>query len=880
MTEELIKMDFQRANSLLKSNLSCDKIRVLDFLEANISVESVKILLRIFNDKDWTIRQRASEVFVAVCKPYIDQIIKMFEKNPDSFSSDQIFWLLKSMSKLGSQIEPFILKQLESSNDEIRRTAIIICGQNKIKSAVNILVRNFEDPLWIIRKTSSESLCKFGTSIFNSLQQVFLANYKQPNRDDLCYWCCRTMALVWPEGILKGYKNFLTSKDQNLKFYTYVALKYTDSPEALPYLVKGLNCADKECQEIIKDGIIFQGKKAIKYLLPEFLNSDNEKRFDIIPLIGRACGSDFKSVLAQIATVHSPYLKQYCLEFLKNVPSPDKNIYFLNYFQDPEWKIRNRTSIIVSDMGPCMIDTLLKGIKQKNSDIKYWSIMTIGRIGGKKANAILNKLFLSNDIFIQSAVLSSLERSYDGDALKLLILMLSSEHWSIRSRTVNFLIRRGPGIIPEVMKVFSEGNGNTIFWAMQVLIGFGDKAINTLIKIIDDNTKDTRAQAILALGMISSEKSLEKIAEMLIKGNEHECYFIVKSLSQADSFRLVENIINMFPKFDNSICRWFSLVLQNISKNAVQPLLKLLNEKKDPQMIFWILKALKNTRSIAARDALKKYLNHEKTEIRLEALEAVTEIADLSFSEELVKLLDDSNDEIVKLSMTILLAIAESDLIIKLFYLITKKGAETSVERLKFLEEGLIKSERKNILEMLLHAIELCDPSNKLVLTSLENIIAFRISSGEQPLEETLELILPENSDNFNISLIKILKKCRQSINYSLLVEKYSVFSNENIKYSIMDFISEYLVSGDSDTKTGIGIFIKADLKNNLRYFLMVYNRTDDAMKKMSISQFIENMDSGVLKLLKAYIKDNNTDISQAADELYKNLKVSLLRSK
>jgi HEAT repeat protein len=877
MTETLVKMDFQRANSLLKSNLVSDKLQVLDFLEANVSAESVRILINVFNDADWTVRQKASEVFMSVCEPYAEQIIKMFDTNPDSFTNDQIFWLLKSMSGLSQKTEPFILKQLESSNNEIRRSAVIICGQNRIKASINKLVQCFEDNEWIIRKTASEALCCFGKGIFNTVQKVFLSNYKKQGRDDLCYWCIRTMASVWPDGIIKGYKKFLSSNDRKLKFYTYAALKYTGSASALPYLVKGLDFSDRECNEIIKEGIASQGEKSLKFLLPEFLNSKSEKRFKIIPLLGRACTGDFKSVFARIASVKDAYTKYYCLEFLRNVPSSERNIYFLNYFKDPEWKIRNRASIVVSEIGPSMIDVLLAGLKQKNNDIRFWSIMTIGRIGGKRALTILNKLFGNSDLFIQSAILSSLEKSYDSDSLKLLILMLSSEHWGIRSRAVNVLIRRGPDIIPEVMKVFTEGDSNTIYWAMQILVGFGDNAVSTLVNIIDDSKKETRAQAILALGMIASQQSISKIARMLVKGDEHECYFIVKSLSNADSFRLVETIINMFPSFDKAICRWFSLVLQNISKNAVQPLLKLLTDKKDPQMIYWILKALKNTRSVSAGEVLKKFLNHEKSEIRLEALESVTEIADLSFSKELIRLLDDPDEEIVKLSITLLLGIADSDLLLKLFYLISENKSDVSIERIKAIEEGLIKSERKNLFDILLKAVEECDSSNRTVLFSLEHIIAFRLSSSDHPLTEILDLIDPGNTDSFNTSLIRILKECGNSLSYTQWVEKFKVFTKESIKYSIMDFVSEYLVSGDSDTKNGIGIFIKASIEENLRYLLLVYYRTDDAMKKISISQFIENMDSQTLKLLEKYTKDENQDISKAADELYKNLKVSLL---
>jgi HEAT repeat protein len=870
------KMDIERAASLLKSTLPADKISAIDYIESNPCKKSIDLLICTFNDQNWTIRQKASETLVRISKKFTDYLISVSQL--ENLSSDQVYWLLKSLSFYPEKAERLINDQIQNENAEIRRMAIIIAGKSNIKSSVNILIKSFGDPFWIIRKTASESLIKIGTSVFNQIQKVFLSVYKSPEKEDVSYWCARTMGKLWPDGIIKGYVKFLKSKDEKLRYYAYTALRYCGDKRCLPFLVPGLKDSSYQCRSMAEKGIIQFKALSLDYLLSFYKESPESEKKELAAIIGKVCTEEnFKRTFQFITACASYDAKIFSLVFLKNVNAQTRELYFLSFFKDSRWFIRDAASRVMAESGAGNIEILLKGIKHSNEDIVYWSIITIGRIGGSRALNILKKISSSPDKFIQSAVISSLENVYNDEALDILILMLSSQNWSVRSQAVNAVIKRGEKIIPRLMEVFAQKDSNTVYWAMQILISFGDTAVDSLLQIFKGSDNDARSQAVLALGMIASDRSVREIAGLFNNSDEHEGYFIVKALAGADSFLLVEKIVHFFPEFEDKVCRWFSLVLQNICKISVSPLLKLLDSNEDSKITFWILKALKNTKNSSVKECMHKYLRHDNVNVRLEALEAITEIVDTSFAEDLIFLLDDNNVEIKKYALNMLISMGDAKMFFHLFEIIDNIGNDSDFNMIKYVEEGIIKSERNELIDHLFNVLRQCSPEDQRILRTVERIIAFKADADKEVFTKMLNLVNVSETEKFITSIINCIGICKTRSDYEIWVKKFREFNSENVKIKLMDLISEYLISGDSETKSGIGIFVKSKLYENCKYLLMIYNITDNTMKKMAISQFIENIGSDMLKLLEQFSKDPDQNLSKASSELYKALKVSLL---
>ncbi|MEZ7891131.1 MAG: HEAT repeat domain-containing protein [Candidatus Wallbacteria bacterium] len=285
---------------------------------------------------------------------------------------------------------------------------------------------------------------------------------------------------------------------------------------------------------------------------------------------------------------------------LRDLESMESIISLIEFFSHPQWNVRKMASDAIIECKEKAVSpvsqTIFLAQANVDDDTLYWSIRTLGAIGGSSSTplvTLLNSATVPKQYKI--FIVRSLEGCKNNEGIAALINCFKDESWIIRKEASNVLIKMGEFIVPYLKNSFTSDNEDIRYWSIKVLGGIlGKGAIEYFKKMLNSPKRDMRYFAAAALGEIDDDEAIDVLAEAFCD----ESWLVraqVAEILEKKGKRSIK-VLKAILENGNSDAKYLSIKLMSkiLGRDAIAYISKI-TEKADTELKFFALSAIAET---------------------------------------------------------------------------------------------------------------------------------------------------------------------------------------------------------------------------------------------------------------------------------------------
>lgn len=318
----------------------------------------------------------------------------------------------------------------------------------------------------------------------------------------------------------------------------------------------------------------------------------------------------------------------------------------LKQLESPDQGQRTRALDELIRMGPSRMKTFIKALRHKNPVVRKGLVKVLGKSGDFRVIEPLIKAARDKHKPVRYEAITALGRTGDLNAAEFLVRILENKNqdpgmrWRAASALgeINQILAVGP-----LLNVLEEQDGTIRKKAIEALGKIGDQqAIKPLVKMLEDEASDVKSLVAEALEKLSwkPETEQERIAYYLARGHWDS---LILSGSSA-----IESLITALE--DESINTRVNamITLGRIgAARAIEPLIKILKQKilkdEDVTLRETAAIALGDIANARAVEPLIETLKDKRANIRMAAVTALGKIGDPRSLEALIQVVGGKN---------------------------------------------------------------------------------------------------------------------------------------------------------------------------------------------------------------------------------------------
>ncbi len=213
--------------NLLKSDDPDLRYYCVDALGIIGNSEALDILISLFQDKMWIIKNAAAEKLMKHKDDAMPKLIEVLKTDDE----DMLYWTLQALSKIGRDSIKYLAEFKDHPNDRVRYYVIEALKNIKTEATVKLLIEFFKDKKWSVRNKASEVLASFGAWVIDTVIMSMLEE-----NDDLRFWSGKVLA-NFKEQALTKINMYFNSDDLEKRKAAVVALSTLKSKEALKMVI-------------------------------------------------------------------------------------------------------------------------------------------------------------------------------------------------------------------------------------------------------------------------------------------------------------------------------------------------------------------------------------------------------------------------------------------------------------------------------------------------------------------------------------------------------------------------------------------------------------------------------------------------------------------
>jgi HEAT repeat protein len=512
-----------------------------------------------------------------------------------------------------------VLEKLKDAirTDDVNKTLDILSKINEDnlndQDITDLIVKLFGSKHWLLRNKASIKLVDSKSEkALNSLRNALCSE-----NNDIEYWCINSLGLLNDSYSIDILKSKFASENINSDFAALAVARIGDM-SGVKYLFKKLASdvfAEREraagCLEYVAD-------KISKALVSAMGYTHEEIRFWCKRILIRATISKPEEIVPYLknANVH---IRRGLAQILGKYNSDLIIKSLIERFSDPDWKVRFYSYESISKIGISAVPELKINSGSDNPDQSYWSLRSLGTIGGEDAVDYLITSLKDPSSYVRKHTARYIGHTKSAKAVEPLLMSLGDKSFSVRKSAASSLIEYGEEIIESIAS-FLDSSNEDIGFSLTMVFGAikGKKAIRYLSEAMMSDNKIKRKWAALSLGMVKDVSV---------------CNILVQGLK--DSYWPVRN--NCAQSLEMYCPECLEVLIQNI-------------QNEDPDICFWITKVMQRVKD-KIWDKLKFYLSMGNEELRFFTAFAFGEIGDPSAAPVLISALEDGNDWVRKLAL-------------------------------------------------------------------------------------------------------------------------------------------------------------------------------------------------------------------------------------
>jgi HEAT repeat protein len=578
------------------------KIELLGKIANNKTEPALGFLVNCLADESWTVRKAAAKHI----QNYGEAAIPVLSSALNSYSPDIQHWSLQILSNSGSRAMPAILRAMKSPNDELRFFACVALGNHPIPQGVTALLKALGDSKWRVRKAASDSLVNYGEAIIAPLQQVL----KTTTDEDIRFWTIKTLGRLGPRA-QKFLLEALRTGDRTTRYVIAAALGESGDRRVIKVLIEsladpdwtirksatmalaeiGTNAVDMMLEylrgpnEDIRDGclraLVRTGSKGLRKLFDAIVKMDDNQRF----LIRRSLvniGSRVVEPLMRLFRLKDPEIISFSASCLGEIGNPRAVPVLIRGLSHSDWSVRRSCAYALSEIGERGVEKIAEALKSANDDVRYWGTRILESIG-EPGTPFLVKALRDPSREIRFFAARALVGSFDPSVARYLIDALADEVWSVRKAAAETIIQLDSFNIEELLRHVSSDNADVRYWIRYILAKVGEEHLEKIAELMRKGDAELRLYACQAAGLINSEELIETLILALRDDSEWVRTYAAISLGQTGDPRSIIPLVRSFSDRNTDVHRSIVKAFSKLGKQVYDELIKCI-EGKDTEL--------------------------------------------------------------------------------------------------------------------------------------------------------------------------------------------------------------------------------------------------------------------------------------------------------
>ena len=274
---------------------------------------------------------------------------------------------------------------------------------------------------------------------------------------------------------------------------------------------------------------------------------------------------------------------------------------------------------------------LIGRVQGKDPIARVHIINTLGRFNTPEVQSTLMGLLKDSNKLIRSATLSALQRMDGPIDVQQVCALLRDPEIEVLNKAVDVVIKANhPETIRYLIEVLKDENENSRRAAVEVLNEVGDaKSVKYLLEALKDSDWWVRSRAADALGKIGGPKVIDAVLALVRDKDEDIRRAAIEILNQTKDERAVDSLIQATRDSDWWVSERAVDALAEIgSKRAVPRLMEMLHTGSHGKALPIVVRALGRLGDSKLVDTLLPLVARPEREIRIEAMQALSKVAD------------------------------------------------------------------------------------------------------------------------------------------------------------------------------------------------------------------------------------------------------------
>jgi eukaryotic-like serine/threonine-protein kinase len=277
------------------------------------------------------------------------------------------------------------------------------------------------------------------------------------------------------------------------------------------------------------------------------------------------------------------------------------------------------------------IGELLGRVNGKDPIARVHIINTLARFNTPEVQTALQGLLKDPNKLIRGATLSALQRMDGPIDIQLVTTLLRDPEIDVLNRAIDVVIKANhPDTMKYLIDVLKDENENARRAAVEVLNEVGNaQSVKYLLGSLKDSDWWVRSRAADALGKIGGPKVIDAVLQLVRDKDEDIRRAAIEILNQTKDERAVDSLIQATRDSDWWVSERAIDALAEIgSKRALPRLMEMLHAPGNIKAIPIVVRALGKLGDGTLVDTLLPMVARPEREIRIEAIQALSRVAD------------------------------------------------------------------------------------------------------------------------------------------------------------------------------------------------------------------------------------------------------------
>ena len=274
---------------------------------------------------------------------------------------------------------------------------------------------------------------------------------------------------------------------------------------------------------------------------------------------------------------------------------------------------------------------LIGRVQGKDPIARVHIINTLARFNTPEVQTALQGLLKDPNKLIRGATLSALQRMNGPIDIERVCALLRDPEIDVLNRAIDVVIKANhPETIRYLIEVLKDENENARRAAVEVLNEIGNaKSVKYLLEALKDSDWWVRSRAADALGKIGGPKVIDAVLQLVRDKDEDIRRAAIEILNQTKDERAVDSLIQATRDSDWWVSERAVDALAEIgSKRALPRLMEMLQAPANGKAMPIVVRALGKLGDGKLVDTLLPLIGRPEREIRIEAIQALSRVAD------------------------------------------------------------------------------------------------------------------------------------------------------------------------------------------------------------------------------------------------------------